>query len=95
MSPIVAMYVDEIVNAAVNSAEGRQPSARAIADAVDKAYIHFRSTAGADEDKLRALLRELAEALRRTAQSATHSADADALILEGAACADSYLKSAS
>ncbi|WP_428979345.1 YihY/virulence factor BrkB family protein [Cupriavidus oxalaticus] len=91
VTPIVALYVDEIVNAAVKAGEQGQATAVAIADAAEKAFIHFRSAAGSDKRALRNRLRELAQALVVSAEAGHHSGDTRDLIKFGVSYVEAYL----
>ncbi|QRQ85207.1 YihY/virulence factor BrkB family protein [Cupriavidus oxalaticus] len=91
VTPIVALYVDEIVNAAVKAGEQGQATAVDIADAAEKAFTHFRTVAGPDKQALRNRLRELAQALVVAAEAGHHSGDTRDLIQFGVSYVEAYL----
>ncbi|MBP0631666.1 MULTISPECIES: YihY/virulence factor BrkB family protein [unclassified Cupriavidus] len=91
VTPIVALYVDEIVTAAVKAGEQGQATAVAIADAAEKAFTHFRSAAGSDRQALRNRLRELAQALVVSAEAGHHSGDTRNLIKFGVSYVEACL----
>ncbi|RDJ97671.1 YihY/virulence factor BrkB family protein [Cupriavidus lacunae] len=93
MTPIVAIYVEEIVRAATGAGDGGQPTATAIADAAEKAFVHFKTSAGRDKKKQRALLSELSGSLTVAEQSGRYSAATRELIRFGVAYVDIYCKS--
>ena len=90
MTPIVNIYVEEIISAAIGAGDGGQTTAAAIADAAEKAFIHFKTVAGQDKAKLRALLSEFSLSLTVAGQSGRYSAATRELIGYGVACADTY-----
>lgn len=92
MTPIVAIYVEEIVRAATGAGDGGQPTATAIADAAEKAFVHFKTSAGRDKQKQRALLSELSGSLTVAEESGRYSAATRELIRFGVAYVDIYCK---
>ncbi|WP_439686200.1 Ribonuclease BN [Cupriavidus oxalaticus] len=90
--PIVALYVDEIVNAAVKAGEQGQATAVDIAHAAEKAFTHFRTVAGSDKQALRSHLRELAQALVVSAEAGHHSGDTRDLIQFGVSYVEACLR---
>ncbi|QYY29953.1 YihY/virulence factor BrkB family protein [Cupriavidus pinatubonensis] len=92
-TPIVAVYVDEILSAACRAGELGQVTATAIADAAENAFMHFQSLARTDKRELRERLRELSLALSVFAEAGDLSAETRDLIKLGVADVRAYLDS--
>lgn len=90
-TPIVAVYVDEILKAAYRAGEEGQVTATSIADAAENAFMHFQSLARTDKRELRERLRELSLALSVLAEADDLSTETRGLIQLGVADVKAYL----
>ncbi|MFC4519002.1 hypothetical protein [Cupriavidus pinatubonensis] len=90
-TPIVAVYVDEILSAACRAGELGQVTATSIADAAENAFMHFQSLARTNKRELRERLRELSLALSLFAEAGDLSAETRDLIKLGVADVRAYL----
>ncbi|UIF89658.1 YihY/virulence factor BrkB family protein [Cupriavidus necator] len=92
VTPIVHIYVEEIISLAAAAGIDGHTTAADIADVAEKAFVHFRTTAGQDKQVLRALLNEFSLALTMAGQSDQHLTAMRELIRYGVHYVDTYRK---